>query len=121
MSNKSQLTQQLLEQLGIDPRPQLDQAMRDFWYNVKADGSWRLTQAGHDALVSLGFDQHTFDVPNRMPVIPRHLLILDRKLTQPYFIRIGKRPGLTLFGSREAMMYAMYGNLDKFLTYLQRT
>jgi hypothetical protein len=121
MLTKSQVTQTIIEQLGQEPRPSLEQGLLQFWHNRREDGSWRLTNAGYEAFIELGIEHHQFDVPNHMPVIPRHLLILDHKLTQPYFIRIGKHPGLILFGSREATMYALYGDFEKFLRYLDRS
>jgi len=48
-------------------------------------------------------------------------LVLDRKITQPYFIHMGKTTGVSFFGSQEALMYAMYGDFKKFINYLDRT
>jgi hypothetical protein len=41
--------------------------------------------------------------------------VLDKKLTCPYFIFLGKKPKLVLFGSKESMMLMLYGDVDKFL------
>jgi hypothetical protein len=46
---------------------------------------------------------------------------LDKKLQCPYFIKLGKNPQLTLFGGEQATMLALYGDLEKFLKYLNRT
>jgi hypothetical protein len=45
------------------------------------------------------------------------LLDLDRKLQMPYYIVVKKKLPITIvmFGSREAMLARLYGNLDKFL------
>jgi hypothetical protein len=55
-----------------------------------------------------------------MPAIPGRLLTLDRKLTCPYYISLGKKPKLLLFGSREATMYSLYGDIDKFIKGIAR-
>jgi hypothetical protein len=118
MLTKQQLTQALLP--AVKPTPKdLDDAVRLVWQTGN-DPGWRLTTVGYDALCALEFEHHFFAVERHMPVIPRHLLVLDRKLTQPYYIHIGKKVGLTLFGSKEAVMYAMYGDFKKFIDYLDR-
>jgi hypothetical protein len=46
-----------------------------------------------------------------------HVLALDRKLQMPYYI-VGKKKipvDLVMFGSKEAMLVNLYGDLDKFL------
>jgi hypothetical protein len=45
------------------------------------------------------------------------IIALDRKLQQPWFIIMHKQMPRTLvfFGSKEAMMANLYGNLKKFL------
>ena len=46
-----------------------------------------------------------------------HVLSLDRKLQMPYYI-VGKKKipvDLVMFGSKEAMLVNLYGDLDKFL------
>jgi len=48
-------------------------------------------------------------------------MILNRKLDCPYYLKGGKNARLILFGSQAAVMYAMYGDMEKFLHYLERT
>jgi hypothetical protein len=45
------------------------------------------------------------------------LLQLDRQLQMPYYIVVKKKLPVTIvmFGSREAMLARLYGNLNKFL------
>jgi hypothetical protein len=45
------------------------------------------------------------------------LLNLDRKLQLPYYIVVKKKlpVKIVMFGSKEAMLARLYGNLDKFL------
>ena len=91
------------------------------WQTPKQDTGWRLTRMGYDALRAQDYEHHFFEVAKHMPLIPRHLLVLDRKITQPYFIHMGKTTGVSFFGSQEALMYAMYGDFKKFINYLDRT
>jgi hypothetical protein len=45
------------------------------------------------------------------------MLKLDRKLQMPYYIEVKKKIPINIifFGSREAMLARLYGNLNKFL------
>jgi len=119
MLTKQQIAQALIPAIKPAP-PSLEQAMEWVWQTPKEDTGWRLTRVGYDALKSLEFEHHFFEVAKSMPLIPRHLLVLDRKITQPYFIHIGKTTGISFFGSKEAVMYAMYGDFKKFIDYLDR-
>jgi len=120
MLNKIELTQQLIEQLRSDIALTLDEAMNEWWKNPDKDAGLRLTAEGFFVFDSLKIEHYEFDVPASMPAIPRRLLTLDRKLTCPYYIFLGKKPKLLLFGSKEATMYSLYGDIDKFLKGLAR-
>ncbi len=122
MFNKQQLTQQILVQLPEDDRPSFDQAMKTWWQDIRDDnGGLRLSLSGYDAFNFLNIDRHEFDVPASTPALPRQLIILNKKLDCPYYLKLGKKPRLIIFGSKQAVMYAMYGDLEKFLRYLDRT
>lgn len=120
MLNKISFTQRLIDQLDVDIKPTLDEAMQEWWKNPDKDAGLRLTTEGFFVFDSLKIDHYEFDVPASMPTIPGRLLTLDRKLTCPYYIFLGKKPKLLLFGSKEATMYSLYGNIDKFLKGLAR-
>jgi hypothetical protein len=121
MFNKQQLTQQILNQLPADDRPSLEQAMKYWWQDIRDEGGLRLSMSGYDAFTSLNIERHTFEVPPSTPALPRQLIILNKKLDCPYYLSLGKKPKLIIFGSTQAIMYAMYGDLNKFLLYLDRT
>ena len=89
--------------------------------NLREGGGYRLTNAGYMAIGTCDLETYTFDAPTNIVAIARHLLILDKKLDCPYYIKIGKQPQIILFGSRQAVMLAMYGDLEKWLKYLTRT
>jgi hypothetical protein len=121
MFNKSQLTQQILAQLPEDDRPSFEQAMKTWWQDIRDDSGLRLSISGYDAFTHLKIQCHEFDVSPSMPALPRHLITLNKKLDCPYYLQLGKKPKLIIFGSQQAVMYAMYGDLEKFLGYLNRT
>jgi hypothetical protein len=120
MLNKITFTQQLLDQLKWEFKPTLDDALKDWWKNPDEHAGLRLTAEGFFVFGLLEISHYEFDVPPSMPALPGQLLTLDRKLTCPYYIFLGKKPKLLLFGSKEATMYSLYGDLEKFLRGISR-
>ena len=118
MPSRSQLTQQLLNQLPADDRPSFEWALKSWWQDLRDDGGLRLSISGYDTFKFLSIEQYEFDFTKVLS--PSLLMTLNRKLDCPYYIKIGKTPRLTMFGSQQAMMYAIYGDLEKFLHYLDR-
>ena len=121
MLSKDSITRKILEGLPDNDRPTFEEACQSWWMNFRDDGGMRLTQTGYLAISTLDIQHYTFDVPPSLPALPGQLLTLDRKLDCPYFIRLGKKPQLIVFGSQQATMMALYGDLVKFLKYLNRT
>lgn len=121
MITKQQYTQRLLESLPEDDRPTYEDACQSWWMNFRDGGGMRLTTAGFQAFATCDLETYAFDVPPNLVAMPRHLLTLDKKLDCPYYIRIGKRPQIILFGSKQAIMLAMYNDLEKWLSFLNRT
>ena len=121
MTTKQQYTARLLESLPEDDRPTLEEALQSWWMNFRDGGGMRLTNAGLMAFGTCDLKTYSFDVPPNLVAKPSHLLTLDKKLDCPYYIKIGKNPQIILFGSRQAMMLAMYNDLEKWLTFLNRT
>ena len=120
MFNKVTLTQQLLDRLLWDPKPTLEEAMWAWWKNPDEHAGLRLTTDGSFVFGLLEITRYEFEVPASLPAKPGQLLTLDRKLTCPYYITLGKKPNLVLYGSKEATMYALYGDIEKFLRGISR-
>jgi hypothetical protein len=118
MPSKQQLTQQLLNQLPADDRPSFEWALKSWWQDLRDDGGLRLSISGYDVFKFLSIEQYEFDFTKVLS--PSLLMILNRKLDCPYYLKAGKTPKLIIFGSQQAIMYAMYGDLEKFLHYLKR-
>ena len=121
MFSKQKITQKIIQGLPEDDRPTLEEALQSWWMNFRDGGGLRLTHTGFMAFGTCDLETYSFAVPANTVAIARHLLILDKKLDCPYYIKIGKNPQIVLFGSRQAVMLAMYNDLEKWLTYLDRT
>ena len=121
MNVKQQYTEQLLESLPEDDRPTLEEALHAWWMNFRDGGGMRLTNAGYMTFGTCDLETYSFDVPPNLVAKPSYLLTLDKKLDCPYYIKIGKRPQIILFGSKQAVMLAMYGDLNKWVNFLNRT
>jgi len=126
MFNKLLVTQHLLDmyqasEWPVDYWPSLEQAMKTWWSNIREHGGLRLTTEGYNVCNHVDIASYEFTVPETLPTTPRHLLALDQKLTCPYYIKVGKNPKLLMFGSQEAVMFALYGDVEKFITSLKHS
>jgi hypothetical protein len=117
---KQDITAKILLTLPEHSRPTLDNAMHTWWMNFREGGGQRLTEEGYNTLLGCELESYTFDIPVNLPLLAKNLLILDKKLDCPYYMIITKKPQIVLFGSRQAMMLAMYGDLQKWMTFLTR-
>ena len=115
--DKVKLTQAVIDQLPQGSEMDIDTAMKVWWYNIRASGGLRLTELGYFTFkkvmdlesYTIAIDWETFD---RMTILK-----LDRKLQMPYYIEVNKKipKNIIFFGSKEAMMARLYGDLNKFL------
>ena len=122
MRNKQAITEALIQQYPAAQRPTFDQAFAAWWQDSREGKGMRLTTAGYQAITTLDIAMYVFDTPLAIPaLLPGHLLLLDRKLDCPYYLKTGKKPQITLFGSEQALMLTMYGDFDRFMRYLART
>jgi len=115
MPDKLNFTQKLTAQSEIWT---VTDAMEHWWQSPH--GGWRLTAVGFEAFEQYQLQHWDFETPVAVQATAEVLLALDRKLTAPYYIKVGKKPRLCFFGSREAAMLALYGDIDRFVSALKR-
>jgi hypothetical protein len=116
--DKFNLTQQLVTLLSEDQKITLDLAMSSWWFNLRKNGGMRLTATGYHAFVKLlELEHYEYQISDPMLFNQHTILDLDRKMQMPYYIHAtkGVPKKIVLFGSREAVMLNLYGNLRKFL------
>ena len=119
MLNKLYYTQQLLKLLPdnhFDHGITDDVAMRSWWQDFRSDSGLRLSLEGDNIMRELKIESWSFELPvpykgNPRQVLPgpAELLLLNKKLTCPYFLQISKTPTLVLYGSKEATMQVDIG------------
>ena len=128
-NRKLDIVQRLLSDIPEALRETQHRAMITWWANIRLNGGLRLTHHGyeimHDVLkleswvLDLSNDNDTQSFRSRMT--KKIILDLDRKLEWPYYLDFNarkKRRRIVFFGSREAMMAAMYGDLERWLASL---
>jgi len=116
--DKKKLTQQLIDMLPDDQTLSLSDAMSLWWFNLRKNGGMRLTVTGYHAFVKiLELENYEYQITDPMLFNQHTMLDLDRKMQMPYYIYATKGipKKLVLFGSREAVMLNLYGNLKQFL------
>jgi hypothetical protein len=119
-----EIVQRLLPQVPENQRQTPESAMQTWWANIRKDGGMRLTDQGYAMLHDvLGLESWELDLRDHDRVVftKRLVLTLDRKLEWPYFIEVNikkKRRRIIFFGSREAMMATMYGDIERWLASL---
>jgi len=117
MLNKLSLTRELITR--YPDAPSLDKAMATWWQNIRDDGGLRLTYEGFYVFENLlGLDSYSFELPEKL-LTPKNLIALDRRMTCPYYmVNNRKLNKLIMFGSREAMMAVLHGDMQRFISSL---
>ena len=116
--DKLSLTKILIEELSPDDRISIGEARILWWHNTRRNGGMRLTSQGyHTFRVLLNLTYYEFNIDDPIQFNQKIMLDLDRKLQTPYYILSvkGIPKKIVFFGSREAMVTNLYGNLKKFL------
>ena len=115
--NKATLTSNLIN--SFPDAPDLDQALNTWWVNLREGGGLRLSEIGYQIFCNkLEFDSYTYDIDLAV-LTPKNLILLDRYLTCPYYLTGSRKNSrLVLFGSKEAMMAALHGDMQRFITSL---
>ena len=78
----------------------------------------RLTTAGYTTFTKiLELEHYQYNINDPVSFTQQTVLDLDRKLQMPYYIHVvkGLPRQVIFFGSREAMLANLYGNLSRFL------
>lgn len=120
-NRKLSITLGLLDKLPEDRREPWEQAMVTWWANIRPEGGLRLTRHGYEILHDvLQYESWSLDLSNQpnSVISKRVVLDLDHKLEWPYFLDFNPRKKtrrIVFFGSREAMMASMYGDLTRWL------
>lgn len=114
MLNKLALTQELITR--YPDAPSLDEAMVTWWQNIRDDGGLRLTYQGFYVFENLlELESYLFELPEKL-LTPGNLIALDRRMTCPYYmVNNRKFNKLVMFGSREAMMAVLHGDMQRFI------
>lgn len=117
MRDKLELTRRLVDQLPQGSYT-VEQARVTWWYNVREGGGMRLTPEGFNVFVKqLNIECYEFDISEKSKFSQRIILELDRRLQMPYYIKRERNRvhKLVFFGSREAVLANLYGDLEQFL------
>ena len=118
MRDKRKLTEQLVLLLPEDQQISATTALGLWWFNIRRKGGMRLTALGHQAFVEyLNLEHYAYTIDNPLLITQQTILKLDRKMQMPYYISAAKGipKRIVFFGSREAVMVNLYGNLQQFL------
>lgn len=117
MLSRHDITRRIVQDLNPDQRPSVKWAEKNWWLNIRSTGGLRLSLDGLEAFESLNLKSWKYPL---LSVTARVLMVLDQKLTCPYFIKLSRQPQIILFGSREATLFGLYGDAKKFIGMLDR-
>ena len=118
MRDKTRLTQDLIDLLPNEQRISVASALPAWWFNLRRTGGMRLTSLGYHIFVEdLKLEHYSYVIDDPLHFTQQTILSLDRKMQMPYYIHAvkGIPKQIVLFGSREAVMVNLYGNLQQFL------
>jgi hypothetical protein len=119
MRDKQALTRELILHLPEAHGMSFNHAMSRWWFNLRKSGGMRLTGLGyHDFVKYLDLEHHNFVIQDPTTFRQQTILDLDRKLQTPYYVSAHKGipQQIIFFGSKEAVMANLYGNLNQFLS-----
>lgn len=120
MLSKLDYTRHTLSLLPSEHELSLEIALKDWWQDIRPVSGLRLSLAGYQVFKQLGIESYEFDIPSGTTAHAGHLVTLNKHLTHPYFIQLGKKPRLVFFDGQVASMFALYGDIVKFTRALNR-
>jgi hypothetical protein len=116
--DKKKLTQDLVLLLPEQQRISAESAHTAWWYNLRSNGGLRLTALGYITFIdNLDLTPYEFKITDPHEFNLKTIIALDRQLELPYYImtKKGVPQSVIFFGSKEAMLVNLYGDLEKFL------
>jgi hypothetical protein len=114
MRDKTKLTIQILEKLPPSLQLPLMKAMTAWWFNIRSSGGLRLTEEGFNIFTDrLDVKSHKISYDIKQDGHMKMMLLLDQKLTCPYYIE--KKKYIHMFGEKEAMLAVLYSDLENFI------
>ncbi len=120
MNSKHATTRAVLEVCQGTHKPSLEEALAEWWKNPREDAGLRLSVEGFFVFNLAEIESYKFQLPPGIHAKARTLLTLDRKMTCPYYLTQGKAPEIYIYGGKEAAMFALYGDVEKFLRGIAR-
>ena len=108
----------MVKQLDPDSGITVKRAMHTWWFNIRKNGGMRLTGPGHTVFTEqLDLARYEWPISDPHQLNQHMILALDRKMQMPYYISATKGipKKIVFFGSKEAVMINLYGDLQKFL------
>ena len=118
MRDKRKLTEELIALLPDEQRISVESALPSWWFNLRRNGGMRLTGTGYQTLSEdLELEHYSYNIDDPHTFNKQLILKLDRKMQMPYYIHAvkGIPKKIVFFGSKEAVMVNLYGNLKQFL------
>lgn len=118
MRDKKKLTEELIALLPNEQQISAESALPAWWFNIRRNGGMRLTGLGYQVFVDdLALEHYSYPIDNPLLFNQTTILKLDRKMQMPYYIHAvkGIPKKIVFFGSKEAVMVNLYGNLQQFL------
>ena len=116
--DKKKLTEELILLLPEEQRISPQSARIAWWFNLRPRGGMRLTTLGYMTFCDqLDLEKYEYSITDPKQFNQQLILALDRKLQMPYYIVVAKGipKKIIFFGSKEAVLVNLYGNLEKFL------
>ena len=124
MRLRLELTQAWLDQLDPEIRPSIDTAMLEWWRNIRTDGGLGLSDVGYEWLTQeLQLPQWRYVIPHTSPASMslQRMLTLDRHCPCVYwFLSTSRDFQIAFFDSQQAMLFNLYGDLDRYLDMIRR-
>jgi len=118
MRDKQALTKTLVDQIDPAVGIAVADAVKTWWVNPRNRGGMRLTGIGYRTFTEdLDLEHYAYPIDDLLLFNQRTILKLDRKMQMPYYIDVVKKipKRIVFFGSKEAVMVNLYGNLQQFL------